>query len=83
MHVQVLSQRLPVILRPSQSKVFACAIWEASMLKDNLGAGSLLNEFEFDDRKVSRLPGLRSPGLNYSLVRYEFDLPARYVPAED
>ena len=52
------------------------------MVKNDLGPRALLHELELRNRVGARIPAARSPGLDDSLVRHEFDVASRDVPAE-
>jgi len=74
---QQFRERLPVMLFPSGSQMFCRAFGEARVIKDNLGRGALLHQFEFRDRIHARIPTARSPRLHDALTRDEFDIVAQ------
>jgi hypothetical protein len=53
------------------------------VVKYDLGPGALRDKLELRNRIDTRSPTTRSPGLHDSLVRQEFDLSSRDVPAEE
>src|SRR5580658_897340 len=53
------------------------------MVKNDPGAGILLDELEPRNRVNAGMPVPRAPGLDNSLVRHELDVPSRDIPAEE
>src|SRR5579863_7291419 len=77
---QQFRERLPVMLFPSGSQMFRRAFGEARVVKNDLGSGALLHQFEFRNRIHAGVPTAGSPRLHNALTRDEFDMSPRTYP---
>src|SRR5579863_529738 len=80
---QQFRERLPVMLFPSGSQMFRRAFGEARVVKNDLGSGALLHQFEFRNRIHAGVPTAGSPRLHNALTRDEFDMSPRDISAEE
>ena len=76
-----LFQRLPIVGFPSFGQTFRLALRESALIKNNLGAGAVVGQFESHNRIIPRSPAC-APCLYDPLVWHKFKLAAGDVPSK-
>ena len=79
---EVFLKRIPVHLVPTAFEMLLAPFRETAMEQRELGFRALRFQFEPDDRIHAFRPVTRTPSLDDTLIRYEFDIPARDQTAE-
>src|SRR5439155_20509483 len=75
-------QGFPIVAFPSFGQVIRVSLGKSRVIKHNLRAGALLDEFKSRDRGKTCGPVVQTPGLNDSLVLHKFDMPPQNVATE-
>src|SRR5882724_2089045 len=75
-------QGFPIVAFPSFGQVIRVPLGKSRVIKHNLRAGGLLDEFKSCNRVKTRGPVVHAPGLNDSLVRHQFYMPPQNVAPE-
>src|SRR5438046_3775098 len=75
-------QGFPIVAFPSFGQVIRVSLGKSRVIKHDLRAGALLDEFKSRNRVKTRGPVAQAPGLNDSLVWHQFDMPPQNVATE-